>query len=39
MTIFGNDYPTRDGTCVRDYIHVTDIAQGHTKLNRIRLLI
>lgn len=29
MTIFGNDYPTRDGTCIRDYIHVTDIAQGH----------
>ena len=29
LTIFGNDYPTRDGTCIRDYIHVTDIAQGH----------
>ena len=29
MTIFGNDYPTKDGTCIRDYIHVTDIAQGH----------
>ena len=29
LIIFGNDYPTKDGTCVRDYIHVTDIAQGH----------
>ena len=29
MTIFGNDYPTKDGTCIRDYVHVTDIAQGH----------
>jgi UDP-glucose 4-epimerase len=27
--IFGNDYPTRDGTCVRDYIHVLDLAQAH----------
>ncbi len=31
MQIFGNDYPTRDGTCVRDYIHVMDIANAHTK--------
>ena len=29
VQIFGNDYPTRDGTCVRDYIHVTDLAQAH----------
>lgn len=29
ITIFGDDYPTRDGTCVRDYIHVTDLAQVH----------
>ncbi len=29
ITIFGGDYPTRDGTCVRDYIHVTDLAQAH----------
>ena len=29
LKIFGKDYPTRDGTCIRDYIHVTDIAQGH----------
>lgn len=31
MTVFGNDYPTRDGSCVRDYIHVCDIASAHTK--------
>jgi UDP-glucose 4-epimerase len=29
LTIFGNDYPTADGTCIRDYIHVTDLAQAH----------
>ncbi len=29
ITIFGDDYPTRDGTCVRDYIHVADLAQAH----------
>jgi len=29
ITIFGNDYPTPDGTCVRDYIHVLDLAQAH----------
>mgnify|MGYP002323119220 FL=1 len=29
ISIFGDDYPTRDGTCVRDYIHVTDLAQAH----------
>lgn len=28
-TIFGDDYPTRDGTCVRDYIHVIDLARAH----------
>lgn len=31
LTIFGNDYPTLDGTCTRDYIHVTDLAVGHVK--------
>ncbi|CAL1521617.1 UDP-glucose 4-epimerase GalE [Chitinophaga sp. MM2321] len=31
MTVFGSDYDTRDGSCVRDYIHVTDIANAHTK--------
>lgn len=29
MTIFGTDYNTPDGTCIRDYIHVTDLAQAH----------
>lgn len=29
IQIFGNDYPTRDGTCVRDYIHLVDLAQAH----------
>ncbi|MFD1451564.1 UDP-glucose 4-epimerase GalE [Oceanobacillus sojae] len=29
MKIFGNDYPTTDGTCIRDYIHVLDLAQAH----------
>ena len=31
LTIFGNDYPTPDGTCRRDYIHVVDLAGGHVK--------
>lgn len=29
VTVFGNDYPTKDGTCVRDYIHVSDLADAH----------
>lgn len=29
LTVFGNDYPTPDGTCVRDYIHVIDLARAH----------
>ncbi len=29
IVIFGDDYPTRDGTCVRDYIHVVDLSQAH----------
>jgi UDP-glucose 4-epimerase len=29
VLVFGDDYPTRDGTCVRDYIHVIDLAQAH----------
>jgi UDP-glucose 4-epimerase len=31
MQVFGSDYPTRDGTCIRDYIHVCDIAEAHVK--------
>ncbi len=30
LTVFGDDYPTPDGTCVRDYIHVSDLAKAHT---------
>ena len=29
LKIFGNDYETKDGTCIRDYVHVTDLAQAH----------
>lgn len=29
LTVFGNDYPTPDGTCLRDYVHVDDLAQAH----------
>src|SRR6185503_6561197 len=29
VQIYGNDYPTRDGTCIRDYVHVTDLARAH----------
>jgi UDP-glucose 4-epimerase len=34
IEVFGNDYPTRDGTCVRDYIHVLDLAQAHIRALR-----
>ena len=30
MHVFGNDYDTRDGTCIRDYIHIMDLAKAHT---------
>ncbi|NRA93996.1 MAG: UDP-glucose 4-epimerase GalE [Psychroserpens sp.] len=29
LSVFGNDYPTQDGTCIRDYIHVVDLAKAH----------
>ena len=36
LGVFGNDYDTPDGTCIRDYIHVVDLAEGHIKaLNKI----
>ena len=31
LTVFGNDYNTKDGTCIRDYIHVVDLAKAHVK--------
>jgi UDP-glucose 4-epimerase len=31
VSVFGTDYPTRDGTCVRDYIHVTDLCDAHVR--------
>lgn len=36
LTVYGNDYPTKDGSCVRDYIHVVDLAKAHViALNRM----
>ena len=35
LSVFGNDYPTHDGTGVRDYIHVTDLARGHLAALRV----
>jgi UDP-glucose 4-epimerase len=31
LSVYGNDYPTMDGTCIRDYIHVVDLAKAHVK--------
>ena len=37
ITVYGDDYPTEDGTCIRDYIHVIDLANAHIKaLNYLR---
>lgn len=30
ITVFGRDYPTEDGTCIRDYIHTNDLCTAHT---------
>ncbi len=39
LNVYGNDYPTPDGTGVRDYIHVVDLAKGHFKaLERLQLI-
>ncbi len=37
LNVFGNDYPTPDGTCIRDYIHVVDLAKGHVAALRYGL--
>jgi UDP-glucose 4-epimerase len=37
FTIFGDDYPTADGTCIRDYIHVSDLADAHVRAVRALL--
>ena len=37
LTVFGNDYPTKDGSCIRDYIHVVDLAVAHV-LSCVRLI-
>jgi UDP-glucose 4-epimerase len=37
ISIYGDDYPTKDGTCVRDYLHVTDLADAHIlAMNKLR---
>lgn len=38
VQVYGNDYPTRDGTCERDYIHVTDLASAHVRVLEARSL-
>ena len=39
LLVFGDDYPTPDGTCIRDYIHVCDLARGHSlAIEKLRTL-
>ena len=39
LTVYGDDYDTSDGTCIRDYIHVQDLAEAHIKaLRKINLI-
>jgi UDP-glucose 4-epimerase len=39
VSVFGDDYPTKDGTCIRDYVHIVDIARAHIlALNRLEEL-
>lgn len=38
LTVFGDDYPTPDGTCIRDYIHVMDLAEAHVAALRYSML-
>ena len=35
LEVYGNDWDTPDGTCIRDYIHVMDVSEGHIKTLRI----
>jgi len=43
LEIFGDDYPTPDGTCIRDYIHVLDIVEAHllslSRMQEVRFLV
>ncbi len=39
LEIFGTDYPTPDGTCIRDYIHVSDLADAHVLALRYLLQV
>lgn len=39
ISIYGTDYPTKDGTCIRDYIHVIDLAQAHILAMKYLLMV
>jgi UDP-glucose 4-epimerase len=38
FTLYGNDYPTSDGTCVRDYVHVADLADAHIRGSNLQVV-